>query len=97
MEENTIQNEFDDKLTKRELLELIGRIRGLGQEKIDEFWFRNGFVFEDRGGNRAMPKKAVKDFMESDDKAEELLGMLFAETHLDDLRKQLADMERESA
>ncbi|MDE1825098.1 MAG: hypothetical protein KGH61_02815 [Candidatus Micrarchaeota archaeon] len=97
MEEPTIVNEFDDSITKREISELIGRIRNLGLGKIDEFWFRNGFVFQDKGSNRAMPKKAIKDFIESDDKAEELLGMLFAETHLEDLRKQLADMEREAA
>ena len=95
MTEDSISNEFDDKITKKEIHELVARIRKLKPQAIDDFWFRCGFVFEDRGANKALPQKAINNIMKSDKEAEDLVTMLFVEAHLDDIRKQLADIERE--
>lgn len=95
MEEAFIQNEFDDKITKAELRGILERTRKLTPQAIDELWFRVGFAFEDRGSNKALPAKAIEDMVKSDEAAENLLEMLFMESHLEDLRKTLADIERE--
>ncbi|MGI0141951.1 MAG: hypothetical protein ACREBF_04885 [Candidatus Micrarchaeales archaeon] len=95
MVEETIENEFDDFISKKELAELASRVMKLTPQAVDDFWFRNGFVFEDRGNNKAVPKSGVKKMLESHEECETMIEMLFMETHLDDLRKNLADIERE--
>ncbi|MDE1850942.1 MAG: hypothetical protein KGH54_04090, partial [Candidatus Micrarchaeota archaeon] len=79
------------------LSQLVSRIRKLPPKSIDELWYRNEFVFQDRGQNKALPRKAIDDLLGSDSAAEELATMLFMETHLDDMRKHLADIERENS
>ncbi|MDE1827703.1 MAG: hypothetical protein KGH65_00885 [Candidatus Micrarchaeota archaeon] len=96
MDENeSIENESDDVITRGELAALAQRARKLTAQALDEFWFRNGFVFEDRGPNKAVPKEGIARMLESQEECETMLQMLFMETHLDDLRKTLADIERE--
>lgn len=95
--ESFIQNEFEDTITKEEMGALIERIRKLNDSSIDELWFRCGFVFEDKEQNKALPKKAIEDILDSYEKAEDLVGMFFLETRLEEIRKALADIERERA
>ncbi|MDE1850855.1 MAG: hypothetical protein KGH54_03625 [Candidatus Micrarchaeota archaeon] len=93
--EQSIENESDDVITKGELAAIAERMRKLTPQALDEFWFRNGFVFEDRGSNKAVPKDGIRRMLGSQEECETMLQMLFMETHLEDLRKALADIERE--
>ena len=74
-----------EKITKKELEDIAAKIRNLPEEKIDELWAYLGFIYAEKGNNKAIPNTTIKLIKESKENAEYETLSLFDETHITDL------------
>lgn len=92
MKEN--QNEFGEEISDEELTDWANRIRKLSDEKIDELWFLCGYIYTEREEKfKAMAQEYLDRIRESLDSAKLVVGNLWDETKIEDIRKNLSVVE----
>ncbi len=72
-------------ITKKDLADIAARIRNLPEEKIDALWADLGFIYTNKGNNKAISDNAIKRIKESKENAEYETLSLFDETHITDI------------
>lgn len=94
MTRTTETNEFGEIVKRSELKKIAKRIIALPDDMIDELWFRIGFIYAERGTNKAVPDRFIKRIKESMEEAESALDALFTESRIELIRKELCAVEK---
>jgi hypothetical protein len=87
-------NEYREKLFSKELEDWVVRIRNLSKEKIDELWFKIGFVYTSKDNNKALPTENIEQIKDSYEYARSAVLSLFIESPIDSIRKNLNNIEK---
>ena len=85
----TFTNLSNETITKKELADMAKRIRNLPEKKIDELWASLGFIYTNKGNNKAMANTTIRLIKESKENAEYETLSLFDETHINDIMNEL--------
>ncbi len=93
LDKESFTNENGEEISKKELQELAGRIRKLSEEKIDQLWFKIGFIYKDRDDNKAIPTNLIRKIKETARGAEVGTLSLFDESRIESIKKNLEDLE----
>ncbi len=89
------ENEFGETVSEKELEEMAKRFRKLSPKQIDEVWYRCGFIITDHEkGFKALRKTDIEAIVKGLDTAKEKVWDLVLETHVSDVKKALAEMEK---
>ena len=81
-------------ISERELSDFAIRIRNLNDEKIDELWFRCGYIIVDhRKDFKALRQSDIDRIRRNIQSAREVLWNLIIETPIDIFKKKLAEVE----
>ena len=88
-----VRNEFGETLSSNELRDIARRVRGLPDLEIDRLWFKIGFIYSDRGENRAIGPDRVANIKGSENGALTEVVRLFTETKLDTIKRNLDSIE----
>lgn len=86
-------NEYGEKLSRFELKVIVHRIQKLSNEKIDELWFRVGFIYENKGKNKALHPRQVKKIKETERGAEIEFLKFFDESKIERIKQTLAEID----
>lgn len=91
------KNEFGETISEKELDELARRFRKLSPKQIDEIAYRCGFIITDHEKEyKALRKSDVDAIVSGLDSAKEKIWGLLAETHLNEVKKALAERENKA-
>jgi predicted S18 family serine protease len=93
MDTERITNEFHETITKDKLAAIAKRVRALPDATIDELWFSVGFIYSEKGSNKAISQKEIKQLKKSEANAEMFVAHLFQETKVNDIEKELRKLE----
>jgi hypothetical protein len=89
------ENEFGETISEEELEDIARRFRKLSPKQIDGVWYRCGFIIVDHEKEyKALRKSDMDDIVGGLDTAKEKIWHLIAETHISDVKKALAEMEK---
>jgi hypothetical protein len=89
----TVRNEFGETLSSNELRDIARMVRDLPDLEIDRLWFKIGFIYSDRGVNRAIGPDRVANMKGSENGALTEVVRLFTETKLDTIKRNLDSIE----
>ena len=88
------ENEFGEYLTEDELADITERIRKLSPERMDMLWHRCGYIYANHEENyKALRKTDIETILRDAESAREKVWSLIAESHLDEVKKALAELE----
>ncbi len=90
-----LSNWYHETITEKEYNDILGRIMKLPEDKIDELWFRVGYIHSNKGENKAIKPSDVKRIKESEDAARSFFVPLFEETHIYRIKTFLDEVEIE--
>lgn len=90
LEENVFVNDFGDVYLFGEEEEIIKKIQRLSDKSIDTIFFKCGFVFSDRGSNKAVSNEMLKELR----KDSGIVGGLLLETPKKDVLKLLKEVDK---
>ena len=96
LNETEFTNQSGEKISRKELGTIASRIRCLPDKKIDELWYKMGFIYSKKGKNKALNTRRIKDIKKSTRDAEIEFLKLFEESQMASIRKNLSDIEYES-
>ena len=87
------ENEFGEYLTEDGLEDITKRIRKLSPEKIDSLWHQCGYVYANHDKNlKALRKTDIEKILGDLDSAKEKVWSLIAESHLNEVKRNLAEL-----
>lgn len=89
-----VRNEYSEKVEEKTINAIAKKIKKLSPSAIDELWFRVGFIYANRGKNKAISEKSIKEIKSSDKSARIYLLNLFTETKLDLIKRNIAFLEK---
>ncbi len=87
-------NEYGERLSRIELKAIVNRIQKLSNEKIDELWFRVGFIYKNKGKNKALHPRQVKKIKETERGAKIEFLKFFDESKIENIKQTLIEIER---
>jgi len=88
-----IVNEFGEKIFEEELRDFAKKIRELSDEKVDELWFRCGFIISDYEINfKSLREMDIIMIRTSEESAMEVVKSLLLETRKEEFKKHLLDL-----
>ncbi len=82
-------NEYGEKLSRTELKEIVNKIRSLSDEKIDELWYQVGFIYKNKGKNKALSTWRINEMKKTERGAEIEFLKFFDESKIESIKQTL--------
>ncbi|MBI2452358.1 hypothetical protein HYV50_04765 [Candidatus Pacearchaeota archaeon] len=89
-----MKNELGQEISSKKIRDIARKIRNLGEEGIDEFYYLIGWVDEERHDNKSLPQWRIKKIKEDQKFAEESVRNLLMESDKNQINKNLTKFLR---